>query len=109
MVGGIFSVQCQATVSHHVNTPVTVDFTWRRTSGPINLSSRVIISNTTSVTNLIYVSTLTINDLSIGIDSQMNYSCEALVTPDPYSPNILTSTLAQSNTYFLHVHGMLCS
>ena len=110
VVGGTFSVQCQATVSHHVNTPVTVDFTWRRTGEIINgdsLSSRTTISSTTSATRLTYMSILTMNDLRIGADSQMDYSCEAVVQSDPYSPNILTSTSAESNAYFLHVLGML--
>jgi hypothetical protein len=111
VAGGTFSAQCQATVSHHVNTPVTVDFTWGRTSGLITSSSspRIAISDTTSDTNLTSMSTLTITELSIGAESQMNYSCEAVVRSDPYSPNILTSTPAESNIYFLYVHGMFYS
>ena len=108
MVGGTFSVQCQATVSHHVNTPVTVDFTWRRTSGIItsDSGSRIAISNTTAISNQLYSSILTITDLSIGADSQMGYSCEAVVIPDPPSAYILASTLARSNMYTLNVRGM---
>lgn len=108
MVGGTFSVQCQATVSHHVNTPVTVNFTWRRTSGTITSGSspRIAISDTTAISNQLYSSILTITDLSIGADSQMNYSCEAVVRPDPLSAYILASTLARSNTYTLNVRGM---
>ena len=108
VVGGTFSVQCQATVSHHVNTPVTVDFTWRRTSGIITSGSDPrIISNTTAISNQLYSSILTITDLSIGADSQMGYSCEAVVRSDPLSAHILASTLARSNMYTLTVQGMI--
>ena len=102
VVGGTFSVQCQATVSHHVNTPVTVNFTWRRTSGTITSGSspRIAISDTTAISNQLYSSILTITDLSIGADSQMNYSCEAVVRPDPLSAYILASTL-QDQTHTL--------
>ena len=107
VVGGTFSVQCQATVSHHVNTPVAVDFTWRRTSGLITSSSspRIAISNPTAISNQSYSSILTITDLGIG-DSQMNYSCEAVVRSDPVSGHIFASALARSNTYTLNVQGM---
>ena len=109
VVGGTLSVQCQATVSHHVNTPVFVNFTWRRTSGQLvsSSSSRVTISETIAVTNLTYRSTLTISDLGIGADSHINYSCQAAVRSDQVSPYILASTSTTSNMYLLDVHGML--
>ena len=109
VIGGTFSVLCQATVSHHVNTPVSVDFTWRRTSGLItsDSDSRITISDTTPVSGLSYSSTLTINDLGIGADSQMSYDCEAVVRSDSSSPYILSSITATSITYLLHVFGIL--
>ena len=108
VVGGTFSVQCQATISHHVNTPVAIDFTWRRTSGLITSGSspRIAISDPTAISNQSYSSILTITDLGIGADSQMSYSCEAAVTSDPVSAHILASALARSNTYTLNVQGM---
>ena len=109
VVGGTFSVQCQATVSHHVNTPVSVNITWGGTSGLLNSgsNSRVTISETTAVPGLTYRSTLTLSDLSTGTDSNMNYYCQAAVTPDPVSSYILASTQATSNMYLLTVCGML--
>ena len=108
VVGGTFSVQCQATVSHHVNTPVAVDFTWRRTSGLItsNSSPRIAISDTTAISNQSYSSILTITDLGIGSDSEMSYSCEATVTSDPVSTHIIASAMGRSNTYTLNVQGI---
>ena len=108
VVGGTFSVQCQATVSHHVNTPITVDFTWRRTSGIItsSLSPRIAVSATTAISNHSYSSILTITDLGIGADSQMSYSCEAAVRSSPVSAHILASTLVRSNMYTLNIQGM---
>ena len=109
VVGGTFSVQCQATVSHHVNTPVSVNITWGRTSGLLSSgsNSRITISETTALSGLIYRSTLTLSDLSNGADSNMNYYCQAVVTPDPVSSYILASTQATSNMYLLTVCGML--
>ena len=108
VVGGTFSLQCQATVSHHVNTPVAVDFIWRRTSGLITSSSspRIAISDTTAISNQSYSSILTITQLGIENDSQMSYSCEAVVRSDPLSSYISASNSAPSNTYTLNVQGM---
>ena len=109
VVGGTFSVRCQATVSHHVNTPVSVNITWGRTSGLLSSgsNSRVTISETTAVSGLIYRSILTLSDLSTGTDSNMNYYCQAAVTPDPVSSYISASTQATSNTYHLAICGMV--
>ena len=109
VVGGTFSLQCEATLSHHVNTPISVDFIWRRISGPLtgDSDSRVTISRTMAVGNLTYRSILTISDLRIAADSNMNYDCQAAVRSDPSSPFILNSTLATSNTQLLIVLSML--
>ena len=108
VVGGTFSVQCQATVSHHVNTQVSMDFSWRRTSGLMasSLNSRITISDTIAINNVSYSSTLTISDLGIGADSQMSYSCEAVVRSNSASPYILDSPSATSNTFVLNVQGI---
>ena len=103
MVGGTFSLQCGVTVSHHINTPVSVDFTWRRTSGPLTGSSdpRVMIS--TAGNDLTYWSILAINELRIGTDSNINYTCQAVVISDPQSTFILTSISGMSDAYLLDV------
>ena len=107
VVDGTFSLQCEATVSHHVNTPVSVDFTWRRTSGPftgrLSSDSRVTISKAGS--DLRYWSILTISELRIGNDSNMNYTCQAVVISDPPSPFVLNSMSGMSDAYPLDVLG----
>lgn len=109
VVGGTFSLQCEAMVSHHVNTPVYIEFTWRRTSGLLTggSDSRVTISRTMAVGNLTYRSILTISDLRITDDSNENHDCLAVVRSDPPSPVILNSTSAASSTQLLNVLGML--
>ena len=116
VVGGTFSLQCEATVSHHVDTLVSVDFTWRRTSRSLTGSSdsRVTISKTGS--DPTYWSILTINELRIGTDSNMSYTCQAVVISDPPSPFILNSISGTSDAYLLDVLGkflgrtlMLCN
>ena len=105
-VGGTLSLQCQATVSHHINTPISVVFTWRRNSNLLTSDSRVTISAATAVSSLAYRSTLSISDLSISADSNMNYNCEAVVRSNPASPFILESASATSNSYRLNISGM---
>ena len=109
VVGGTFSLQCEATVSQHVDTPVSVNITWRRTSRWLDGSSdsRVTISQTMGFANLTYRSILTVSDLRIAADSNMNYDCQAVVISDPPSQVILTSAFAASNTQLLNVLGML--
>ena len=108
-VGDTLSLQCEATVSHHVNTPIFVAFTWTRNNVPLSSSSnsRVNISRTTVINSLTYRSALTISDLSIEGDSGMNYTCQAVVRSEPVSPYILSSASVTSNTYFLTVSRML--
>ena len=107
-VGGTLSFQCEATVSHHVNTPIFVAFTWTRNSMPLSSSSdsRVNLSRTTVINTLTYRSTLTISDLSIEVDSDMNYTCQAVVRSEPESPYIMNSEPVTSNTYLLTVSCM---
>ena len=109
VVGGTFSLQCEATVSQHVDTPVSVNITWRRTSGQLtgNSDSRVTISRTMAAGNLTYRSILIISDLRIAADSNTNYVCQAAVISDPSFPSILNSTPAISNTQLLNVLCML--
>ena len=109
VVGGTFSLQCEATVSHHVNTPVSVDFTWSRTNELLigSSDSRVTILRSTAVSYLTYRSIMTISDLRITADSNMNYDCQAVVRSDPPSPFISNSTPVTSNTQLLNVLGML--
>ena len=103
-VGGMLSLQCLVSISHHVNTPVSVDFTWRRSNGLLmNANSRVAISTTTTVSSTTYRSTLSVSDLSIASDSNQGYYCQAVVRSDSASPFVLNSTAASSNTYLLNV------
>ena len=102
-VGGTLSLQCEATVSHHVNTPVFVAFTWTRNNVPLlNTSdSRVKISTNTVINSLTYRSVMTISDLSTEVDSDMSYTCQTVVRSEPVSPYILSSESVTSNAYFL--------
>ena len=106
-VGGNFSTQCEATVSHHVNTPVSVEFIWFRGDEQLSESfdSRVDIAETVSVGDLVFRSFMTISDLSIRTDSNVNYSCQASVRPIPISQFIINSDTALSNTELLEVLG----
>lgn len=106
-VGGTFTVQCQAVVSHHVNTPVTIKFTWRKTRGQLTTDSdtRVTISTVALVSSHTYRSNLTLTDLSIATDSNQNYSCQASVMSTLASAYILNSSIVTSNAYLLKVHG----
>ena len=105
LVGGTLSLQCEATVSHHVNTPVFVAFTWTKNNMSLSSSSdlRVNISKTTVINSLTYRSALTISDLSTEVDSDMNFTCQAVVRSEPESPYILSSESVTSNTHFLTV------
>ena len=109
LVGDTLSLQCEATVSHHVNTPVSVAFTWTRNNLPLSSSSdtRVNISTTMVINSLTYRSALAISDLSIEVDSDMNYTCQAVVRSEPVSPYVLSSASITSNAYFLTVSRML--
>ena len=101
-------LQCQATVSHHINTPVSVDFVWRVSDGRTLTSAtntRVAISDTTAVSVYTYQSNLTFRELIIMEDSNLNYFCEAMVMSTPVSPYILPSSSSPSNTYHLNVTG----
>ena len=105
-VGGVFSLRCQVTVSRHVDTPTSVDITWLRNGGSISASSpdaRVAISDTTVTGGLTYQSTLTIRDLSISMDSNIGYSCQAIARSDPESSFILNSPSASSSVYTLQI------
>ena len=108
-VGGTLTIHCEAVVSNHVNTPVSVDFTWGRTSGSLTAGSdsRVNISETTTVRSHTYLSILILSDLGIGSDSNQNYWCQASVRSSPPSQYILDSTTATStDNYHLTVNGM---
>lgn len=109
IVGGNFSAQCQASVSHHVNTPVSIEFIWTKGAEQLSNSladSRVEISETAAVSSHVYRSILTINDLSIGAHSNENFSCQASVRPIPISQYIRNSTTASSSSLLLEVQGM---
>ena len=108
VVGDTLSLRCQATVSHHINTLVTVDFTWTKSSTPLSGSSdsRVTVSETAAVNSQTYRTTLTVSGLSIREDSNLNYTCQAVVRSEPASSYILSSTSALSDAYLLNVHGM---
>ena len=105
-MGGVFSLRCQVTVSRHVDTPTSVDITWLRNGGSISASSpdaRIAISDTTATGGLTYQSTLTIRDLSISMDSNIGYSCQAIARSDPESSFILNSPSASSSVYTLQI------
>ena len=101
IVGDTFTARCQATISHHIDTPVSILITWRRTGGTTD--SRVTVSETTAINSLTYQSTYTIRDLSIDMDSGSSVSCMATLSSHSGSQFITNSTAGSSTAYNLQV------
>lgn len=97
-IGGSITLQCQASISSLVDTPVSPTFTWKKQSG-------VVLTNTdrlTITTNpSTYQSTLTITRLSSGLDADEPYLCEVTVGPTTPSPLIMPSLPSVSTPYTL--------
>ena len=87
-VGDSLTLQCQVEISDAVDTPVNVNYTWKK-------SGEVVSSGVTDTLNIISVTTST-----GGI-----YSCEAVVSPSESTEFILSSGVGM-DTADVIVQGM---
>lgn len=95
-IDGNITLQCQASISSFIDTPVLSIFTWRKNNG-------TVLTNTTRLTivtdSQAYQSTLTITGLSLEIDTDQSYSCEVILVPDNPSTYVLRSMPSVSPSF----------
>ena len=104
--GSILTLNCSATISAHIDTPIIMSFKWTRDKFPLGNSSRETINNFIDYERRTYSSIIHFSTLSASIDTG-EYNCDVTLDHMTPSSNHMTSPVMATAAILIYVSSEL--